>query len=139
MGRILAIDYGKKRCGLAVTDTLKIIANGLDTVETDKLMHYLNTYCQTEKIEAFVIGVPLNLDDSPSEIHGEVLKFIEKLKKAFPGKPVHEMDERFSSKLAEETIRQVGIKKKRRQKDKGLIDKVSATIILQDYLQSIES
>jgi putative Holliday junction resolvase len=135
MGRILAIDYGLKRSGIAVTDTMKIIANGLDTVETPKLLHFLNQYCRTEQVEAFVIGVPLGLDDQPAEIHGDVLKFIEKLKRAFPGKPVHEVDERFSSKIAEQTIRQSGLKKKKRQ-DKGLIDKVSATIILQEFLET---
>lgn len=135
MGRILAIDYGLKRTGIAVTDTMKIIANGLDTVETPKLLHFLNQYCRNEQVDAFVIGVPLDLDDRPAEIHGDVLKFIEKLKKAFPGKPVHEVDERFSSKIAEQTIRQSGLKKKKRQ-DKGLIDKVSATIILQEFLET---
>ncbi len=135
MGRILAIDYGTKRCGIAVTDVLKIIANGLDTVETKSLLHFLNQYGREEEIESFVIGVPVNLDGSPSEIYDEVKRFIEKLKKAFPGKQVFEVDERFTSKMAEQAIRDAGVKKKKRR-DKGLIDKVSATIILQEFLES---
>lgn len=138
MGRIMAIDYGLKRTGLAVTDTMQIIANGLDTVDTSALLHYLNQYCRNETVDAFVIGVPLDLQDKPAQIHGEVLKFIEKLKKAFPGKAIHEVDERFSSKMAEQTIRQSGLKKKKRR-DKGLIDKVSATIILQEFLETYKS
>lgn len=133
MPRILAIDYGLKRCGIAVTDPLQIIATGLTTVETPKLMKFVKEYTATETVEKVIIGMPLNLDDSDTDATPLVRKFIEAFKKHLPSIPIEEVDERFSSKLASQSISQMGLKKKDRQK-KALVDEVAATLLLQEYL-----
>lgn len=133
MGRILAIDYGKKRTGLAVTDSLRIIATALETVESRNLLAYLKGYTQKETVDEFVIGMPRTLRNEDSETAPLVRKFIVELKAAFPEKPVHEVDERFTSSIAQQTMISGGMKKKDRQV-KGNVDKISAVIILQDFL-----
>ena len=135
MGRILAIDYGKKRTGLAVTDPLRIIATALETVSTSELLTFLKTYTKKESVDEFVIGMPKTLRNEDSEIAPLVRKFILELRGQFPGKPVHEVDERFTSSMAQRTMIEGGMKKKDRQV-KGNVDKISATIILQSFLQS---
>lgn len=133
MGRILAIDYGTKRTGLAVTDPLKIIATALDTVETTRLLAFLKTYFSEETVEAVVIGLPKRLDNTDSETAPAVRKFVEAFKETFAEIPISTMDERFTSSIAQQAMVQGGMKKKDRQ-TKGNVDKISATLILQDYL-----
>lgn len=133
MGRILSIDYGKKRTGLAVTDPLKIIATGLTTVETPKLMAYLKEYIQKEGVEEVIIGMPTNMDDSDTHATPLVKNFIGQFKKAFPSLPLTEVDERFTSKMATQAMLEMGLKKKQRQ-NKALVDEIAATIMLQEYL-----
>ncbi len=133
MGRILAIDYGKKRTGLAVTDPLRIIATALETVSTQDLLAFLKAYTQKEPVDEFVIGMPKTLRNQDSEIAPLVRKFIEELKLNFPAKSVHEVDERFTSSMAQRTMIDGGMKKKDRQV-KGNVDKISATLILQSFL-----
>ncbi len=135
MGRILAIDYGTKRTGLAVTDPLKIIATALETVPTDMLLAYLQNYSKREPVEAFVIGMPRTLKNEDSTTAPLVREFIVKLKEAFPGKPVHEADERFTSSIAQRAMIEGGMKKKDRQV-KGNVDKVSAVLILQAFMDA---
>lgn len=135
MARILAIDYGLKRTGIAVTDPLKIIASPLITVETADLMDFLTGYFQNEDVEAIVIGDPKNMDNTPSEISNDVEVIIRSLQKSFPAKKVHKVDERFTSKIAQRSILASG-KKKKDRRDKSLIDRVSAALILQQYLDS---
>ena len=135
MGRILSIDYGSKRTGLAVTDPLQIIASPLDTVNTEELFSYLDKYHKTEHVEAIVIGMPKNLNNQDTDSSEAVRKVIIKLKSSFDNLPIIEIDERFTSKMAFQTMLDGGLKKKAR-KNKGTIDKLSATIILQSYLQS---
>lgn len=135
MGRILAIDYGKKRTGLAVTDSLRIIATALETVETSSLLNYLKAYAQKETVDEFVIGMPKTLRNEDSENAPLVRKFITELKTTFPEKPVHETDERFTSSMAQQTMISGGMKKKDRQV-KGNVDKISAVIILQSFMES---
>jgi len=135
MGRILAIDYGTKRVGLAVTDPLQIIASALDTVHAKDVIQYLKDYDRTEGIEAFVLGMPTKLDGSPTNNTPHVKGFHKTLKKQFPEKPVYLHDERFTSKIALDAMIASGSKKKDRR-EKGNIDKVSATVILQSYLES---
>lgn len=134
--RILAIDYGKKRTGLAVTDPAQIIANGLTTVDTGDLLRYIISYVKQEPVERIVMGLPTQPDGQPSENQARVLKFSEKLKAALPDMPVEFYDERFTSVLAHKAILASGVGKKRRREDKGLVDEISACIILQDYMQS---
>jgi len=134
MGQILAIDYGKKRCGLAVTDDLKMIASGLDTVDTSVLLGYLKRYFIQNQVDKIVIGFPIDLRGNISEVEGDILKFIEEFQNVFPEIGVERFDERFTSKIASYFISQSGKNKKHRQ-EKGLIDKVSATLILQQYLE----
>ena len=136
MGRILAIDYGKKRTGLAVTDPLRIIATALETVSTTELLAYLKMYTQKETVDEFVIGMPKTLRNEDSETAPLVRKFIEDLKTNFPNKRVSEVDERFTSSIAKRTMIDVGMKKKDRQ-EKGNVDKISAVIILQSFLDSV--
>lgn len=136
MGRILSIDYGKKRTGLAVTDPLKIIANGLTTVQTSELFDYLNSYISSESVEEIVIGRPTQPNGQPSENLGRVEQFVNRWKKAFPGVPIVYYDERFTSVIAHQAMITGGVGKKRRREDKGLVDEISATIILQDYMKS---
>jgi putative Holliday junction resolvase len=134
MPRILAIDYGGRRSGIAVTDPLKLIATGLCTVETPKLVGFLKEYISREQVELLLVGMPLNLDDSPTDATPLVRKFIEAVKKHLPDLPVQEVDERYTSKLASRAMVDMGMKKKQRQ-NKAMIDEIAATIMLQDYLQ----
>ena len=134
MGKIIAIDFGLKRTGLAITDDSKIIAFGLDTVDTPKLMDYLIALSLKEKIEKIVLGEPKRLDGSDAHVTQNVYLLKEALEKKFPGVPVVLQDERFTSKMAVEAMIAGGMKKKQRQ-DKAMIDKISATIILQEYLR----
>ena len=134
MGRILALDYGTKRTGIAVTDTLRIIATPLDTILTAELLTFLKNYLQKESVDEFVIGMPKTLRNEDSEIAPLVRLFVEELKKTFPDKPVHLADERFTSSMAQRAMIEGGMKKKDRQV-KGNVDKISATIILQSFMQ----
>ena len=136
MGRVMAIDYGKKRTGLAVTDPLKIIATGLTTVETPKLVAYLKDYTAKENVEQIIIGMPTNMDDSDTHATPLVRNFIQQFRKLFPSIPITEVDERFTSKMATQAMLEMGLKKKQRQ-NKGLVDEIAATIMLQEYLNKI--
>lgn len=133
MGRILSIDYGKKRTGLAVTDPFKIIATGLTTVETPKLVAYLKDYFAREAVDEVIIGMPTNMDDTDTHATPLVRQFILQFKKAFPSIPIAEVDERFTSKMASRAMIDMGLKKKQRQ-NKALVDEIAATIMLQDYM-----
>ena len=133
MSRILAIDFGKVRTGIAVTDELQIIASGLTTVATSDLITFLKDYTQKEKVELFLVGLPKQMDNSDSESEIFIAPFLEKLQKQFPSIPAERVDERFTSKMAFQTMLDGGMKKKQRR-NKGLIDEISATIILQSYL-----
>ncbi|MFC0605384.1 Holliday junction resolvase RuvX [Winogradskyella pulchriflava] len=135
MGRILAIDYGTKRTGLAVTDEMQIIAFGLTTVNTKDLMVFLKDYMLSEKVDKFVVGEPKQMDNTASESEIYIQKFLEKLEKEIPNVPIERVDERFTSKMAFQTMIDSGLKKKQRQ-NKALIDEISATLILQNYLAS---
>lgn len=137
MPRILAIDYGLKRTGLAVTDPLKIISTALTTVESPKLIQFLKDYFKKEEVELIVIGEPKNWDESDTHATPLVKKLVEKLKKEFPHIPLKLVDERYTSKMAGDAIIEMGIRKKGRR-DKSLVDKVAATIILQEYMRSLE-
>lgn len=134
MGRVLSVDYGVRRTGLAVTDPLKIIAGGLTTVETPNLMKYLKEYTAKETVERFVVGLPKQTNGRDSENLPRVLAFVEQLKKTFPDVPVDMWDERYTSVLAHQTMLQSGIGKKARQ-NKALVDEISATIILQGWME----
>lgn len=134
--RILSIDYGKKRTGLAVTDPLQIIAGGLGTVETSVLYEYIEAYIQCEQVERIVIGKPMQPNGQPSENMVRVENFYNRWRKAHPEIPIEYYDERFTSVLAHRAMIDGGVKKKTRRENKGLVDEISATIILQDYLQS---
>ncbi len=134
MSRIICIDYGGKRTGLAVTDPLKIIATALTTVETKDLFVFLKNYFQQEEVELILIGEPLNLDDSATHATPLVKQAIIRLKKEFPAIPVQTVDERYTSKMASRAMIEMGMKKKDRQV-KGNIDQIAAAIMLQEYLQ----
>lgn len=134
--RILSIDYGKKRTGLAVTDPLQIIAGGLGTVDTSVLYEYIEAYIQREQVERIVIGKPMQPNGQPSENMVRVENFYNRWRKAHPEIPIEYYDERFTSVLAHRAMIDGGVKKKTRRENKGLVDEISATIILQDYLQS---
>lgn len=133
MGRILAIDFGKKRTGIAVTDELQIIASGLTTVTTKELIPFLKEYIKKENVELFVIGKPKQMDNSDSESEALIIPFLEKLSKQISSIPIKRVDERFTSKMAFQTMIDSGLNKKQRQ-NKALVDEISATIILQSYL-----
>jgi len=135
MARILALDFGKKRTGVAVTDPLQIIATGLETIDTNELIGYLKKYMLTEEVEKVLIGYPLNFDESATDATPLVDKFIGKFQHVFPNLPIEKCDERLTSKMASQAISSMGLKKKDRE-DKALIDTVSAVIILQEYLES---
>lgn len=135
MARILAIDFGTKRSGIAVTDELQIIASGLTTVNTKDLLDFLKNYLEKESVELFLVGEPKQMDNSASESEIHILPFIDKLRKMFPEIPIKRVDERFTSKMAFQTMIDSGLKKNKR-KDKALIDEISATLILQSYLYS---
>lgn len=134
MGRILSIDYGGKRTGLAVTDPLKIIATALGTVDTPKLMSFLKEYLGKEPVEKVIIGMPLNWDDTATHATPLVERFLKDFRKAFPNMPIETVDERYTSKLASQAMVQMGMKKKQRQ-DKKMVDQIAATIMLQEYMQ----
>lgn len=136
MGRIMAIDYGGKRTGIAVTDPLKIIANGLTTLSSSELISFLKKYFKEEQVELIVIGMPKNWDDTDTHGTPLVKKAIENIRKEFPSIPLKEVDERYTSKMAKDAMIQMGLKKKDRR-DKKIVDEIAATIILQEYLQSI--
>ncbi|MBO0322029.1 Holliday junction resolvase RuvX [Muricauda sp. CAU 1633] len=133
MARILALDYGKVRTGIAVTDELQLIASGLTTVETKELIPFLVDYIEKESVERFVVGLPKQMDNTPSESEELIQSFLKKLTGNFPAIPVERQDERFTSKMAFQSMLDSGMKKKKRQ-DKGLVDEISATLILQAYL-----
>lgn len=135
MGRILAIDYGEKRCGIAVTDSLKMIANALQTVDTKELLTFLKNYFQKEAVETVVVGEPKRMSNEPSSIAPKIEKFISDFKILYPEIKVERIDERFTSKMAFQTMIDSCLKKKDRQ-NKALVDTISATIILQSYLES---
>lgn len=135
MGRILAIDYGRKRTGIAVTDTLQIIANGLTTVPTAQLMAFLADYIAKEAIDRVVIGLPKQMNNELSDNMANITPFVNRFKKLFPNIPVEYMDERFTSVLAHRAMIDGGLKKKDRQ-NKALVDEISATIILQSYMEN---
>lgn len=136
MGRILALDYGSKRTGVAVTDELKIIASGLTTVSTPELMDFLKEYFSSENVELMLVGEPTQKDGTPSDIESEIRKFLTVFKKQFPDMPVKRVDERYTSKMAFQTMIDSGLKKKQRR-NKALVDEISATIILQEYLYNL--
>lgn len=136
MGRILAIDYGKKRTGLAVTDPLRIIANGLATISTSDIFDYLTQYVAKESVDQLVIGKPIQPNGQPSENLAGVENFVNRWRKLHPEMPIDYYDERFTSVIAHQAMIAGGVKKKTRREDKGLVDEISATIILQDYMRS---
>ncbi len=133
LARILAIDYGEKRTGIAITDDLQIIASGLTTVDTKKIFSFLTEYLKNENVELFVVGEPKQLNNTESESEQFIKSFILKLSTTFPKIPIKRIDERFTSKMAFQSMIDSGLKKKQRQ-NKALIDEISATIILQSYL-----
>ena len=135
MPRILSIDFGTRRTGIAVTDELQLIASGLTTVETPKLLPFLSDYFSSEKVTLVLVGQPLQKDGTPSEVETEIEKFLELFSKEFPTMEVVRVDERYTSKMAFQTMIDSGLSKKKRR-NKALIDEISATIILQNYLYS---
>ena len=137
MGRIIAIDYGRKRTGLAVTDKLQLIANGLTAVPSGEVVNYLTNYVLNESVDFFVVGYPKQMNNEPSENMKYVEAFVKHLSKAIPCIPVKYYDERFTSVLAQKVMIDGGLKKKKRQ-NKGLVDEISAVLILQNYLESIK-
>ena len=136
LGRILALDFGKVRTGVAVTDELQLIASGLSAVNTNELLSFLKDYVSNETVDRFVVGEPKQMDGTDSESEVWIKPFIKKLQLAFPTIPIERQDERFTSKMAKDSMLAGGMKKKKRQ-DKAMIDKVSATLILQAYLDRI--
>lgn len=137
LARIIALDYGKERTGIAVTDELQLIASGLTTVNTKNLLPYLKEYVANEKVSGIVVGEPKQLNNSPSESEALIQVFLDKLRASFPSLHIDRQDERFTSKVAVQTMIETGVKKKKRQK-KELIDEISATLILQSYLNRIK-
>jgi putative Holliday junction resolvase len=133
MGRILSIDYGQKRTGIAVTDDFQIIASGLTTIPSTELISFLRTYFSKENVETVIIGEPKQMNGLPSESSEIIEKFIQQFQNEFPAMKMERVDERFTSKMAFQTMIDSGLKKKQRQ-NKGLIDEIAATILLQDYL-----
>lgn len=134
MGRIMAIDYGRKRTGLAVTDPMQIIANGLGTIPSSEAVAFLKKYVSQEKVERFVVGQPKQLNNEPSENMQYVAAFVSHLRKVIPEIPIEYMDERFTSVMAHQAMIDGGLKKKKRQ-DKALVDEISAVLILQGYME----
>ena len=137
MGRILALDYGTKRVGIAVTDPLKIIATSLDTIHPNEVINYISNYSLKESVELIVIGLPVQMNGQPSDSEKHIIPFIKKLKQQLPNIPVIRYDERFTTKMAISSMIEGGYKKKDRQ-DKKRLDSISATLILQGYLLSIQ-
>jgi putative Holliday junction resolvase len=134
LARILSIDYGRKRTGLAVSDPLQIIASGLATVESSQLIPFLKDYFQKEQVEQIIIGEPKNMDDSDTHATPLVEAFIKQLQKHFPQIPVKKVDERFTSKMAKDAMLDMGLKKMQRR-NKALVDEIAATILLQEYMR----
>ena len=134
MARLLSIDYGKKRTGIAVSDPLQLIANGLTTVETSRLFEFLADYLQREEVACIIVGLPKQMNNQPSENMKRIEPFVNRLKKLYPHIPVEYYDERFTSKMAHQTMIDAGLKKKDRQ-NKELVDEISATILLQGYME----
>ncbi|MFM8256375.1 MAG: Holliday junction resolvase RuvX [Bacteroidota bacterium] len=137
MGRIMAIDVGGKRTGIAVTDPLQIIATGLVTIEAHTLVDFIKNYLRTEQVDRFIVGWPTNWDDSPTHGTPHAAKAIQLLQKNFPTIPIEKVDERYTSKMAKDALLEMGLKKKNRR-DKKLVDEVAATILLQEYLRSVQ-
>ena len=135
MSRILAIDFGLKRTGVAVTDPLRIIASALTTVPTAEVLDFLKKYCAAEEVDCFVVGLPLHPDGNPAQIAPQVDAFAERLRQLFPGKEVVRQDERYTSNQAKEIILQSGIKKQKRR-DKALVDRIAAALILEQYMEA---
>ena len=135
MGIILAIDFGEKRTGIAATDPMQMIASGLTTLATNEVIPFLVDYCQKNKVAACVIGEPKQMDNSPSQVEPQIKRFITQLEKALPGLAIERHDERFTSKMAFQSMLAGGLKKEQR-KNKGLIDKISAPLLLQSYLDA---
>lgn len=138
MGRIIAIDYGKKRSGIAVTDTLQIVANGLTTVPTHTLLNVIKDYVSTESVDRIVVGLPKQMNNQPSENMKRIQPFVNRMRKELPEIPIEMYDERFTSVLAHRAMIDGGIKKMARR-DKAIVDEISATIILNDYLESLQA
>jgi putative Holliday junction resolvase len=136
MARILAIDFGQKRTGLATTDPLQIIATGICTVQTKNLMEWLRNYFKTEEVELVIIGDPRNIDDTETHATKMVQYFIEAFVKEFPAMPIKPVDERYTSKMAKQSMLEMGMKKKDRR-NKAFVDEIAATIILQQYMESL--
>ncbi|HCC53088.1 MAG TPA: Holliday junction resolvase RuvX [Porphyromonadaceae bacterium] len=134
MGRIMAIDYGRKRTGIAVTDKMQLIANGLATVPSGETVDYIEAYISREKVDLFVIGEPKQMNNKPSENMRYVEAFVNRLRKVIPDVPITYFDERFTSVMAHKAMIEGGLKKKKRQ-DKALVDEISATLILQGYME----
>lgn len=134
MAQIMAVDYGKKRCGVAATDDMQIIASAVETVETLKIFDFFKNYFQLNKVEALVVGLPIDLKGNMNEIETEISIFVKKFQAEYPEIEVFRLDERFTSKMASYFISQSGKSKKKRE-EKGLIDRISATIILQNFLE----
>lgn len=135
MARILAIDYGNKRTGIAVTDPLQIIASALTTVHTKDLLDFLKDYVTKEEVEIIVVGEPKQMNNQPSEVEKQITPFVKKLKSTFPQKQIERVDERFTSLMAQRSMIEMGLKKRERQ-NKATVDEISATIILQTYLEN---
>jgi putative Holliday junction resolvase len=135
MARLIAIDYGTKRIGLAVTDPLRIIATALDTVPTSGFFEYLKKYLEKEEVECFIVGDPRNMDNTPSDISPMIVNFIKRLEKLYPQIPIKRVDERFTSKIAQQSMLLSGLKKSDRRK-KEIVDKRSAVLILQSYMET---
>ena len=135
MGIIIALDFGEKRTGIAATDPMQIIASGLTTLATPELITFLKKYCQEQAVDRCVIGLPKQMDNSPSEVEPKILAFIKKLSQAIPTLSIERYDERFTSKMAFQSMLDGGLKKEKR-KNKGLVDKISATLLLQSYLDA---
>lgn len=135
MGIIIALDFGEKRTGIAATDPMQIIASGLTTLATTELIPFLKNYCIENKVDQCVIGLPKQMDNSPSQVEPKILAFIKKLSQAMPTLPIERYDERFTSKMAFQSMLDGGLKKEKR-KNKGLVDKISATLLLQSYLDA---
>lgn len=135
MPRLLAIDYGRKRCGIAVTDPLQICANALTTVRACDLLQWLTDYCSREQVEKIIVGLPTQLNGAPSESTRYIEPFINRLRKAMPDMPIERYDERFTSTIAHQSMLQGGMKKMDRR-NKDIVDRIAASIILNDYLQS---
>jgi putative Holliday junction resolvase len=134
MGRIMAIDYGVKRTGIAVSDPLRIIATGLTTVNSGELMAFLKKYCSDEQVDKILVGIPINLDGSDTHGTAPARSALKKIREQFPSIAVEEIDERFSSKMAKQAMIEMDLSRKKRR-DKKLVDEIAATILLQEYMQ----